>query len=119
MNKSIEFGNLAEKAKTHRGWVVGHFIEKDDLLHSEAVEIKYHLAKKGETNESFAAVSEAHTLSVLMRGRFRLLFPEHGSEYILENEGDFVFWNPLVQHGWEVLEDTLLITVRWPSRPNS
>ncbi|MEK7606433.1 MAG: signal peptidase I [Patescibacteria group bacterium] len=114
MNTPITFGNMGEVAPLHRGWVVGRFIEMENPLHSTDVEIKYHVAKKGEHNEVVAS-SKAQSLTILIRGEFKISFPEQSKEFILKKEGDFIFWNPGIGHDWEVREDSLLITVRWPS----
>ncbi len=37
----------------------------------------------------------------------------------LRSEGDFVTWPSGVYHLWESPEDSLVITVRWPSKPTS
>ncbi len=50
---------------------------------------------------------------MLIRGRFVLVFPER--EVTLANEGDFVLFGPGVPHSFRSLEESLVLTVRWPS----
>jgi len=40
-------------------------------------------------------------------------FPDEKVE--LNHQGDYVMWGIGVDHRWEALEDTVIITVRWPS----
>ena len=35
----------------------------------------------------------------------------------LEKEGDFVIFDKGVDHSWKVLEDSTILSVRWPSLP--
>jgi quercetin dioxygenase-like cupin family protein len=59
--------------------------------------------------------AEATTLSILVRGRFRYAFP--GREILLRREGDYVMWPAGVPHAWTAEEDSIVLTVRWPSKP--
>jgi quercetin dioxygenase-like cupin family protein len=55
------------------------------------------------------------TLNVLIRGKFVLCFPDR--EVSLEREGDFVLFGPGVAHSFRSVEESLVLTIRWPSRP--
>jgi quercetin dioxygenase-like cupin family protein len=35
--------------------------------------------------------------------------------FVLEQEGDYAMWGPGIGHSWHAEEDTVVITVRWPS----
>jgi quercetin dioxygenase-like cupin family protein len=35
----------------------------------------------------------------------------------LDHPGDYVVWSPGVSHRWRVVEDAVVVTVRWPSLP--
>lgn len=107
-------GNAADLGRERRGWFLGHFMPGGMPLHSEEVEIKWAEHKAGEERGSWTVSASAHTISILLRGRFVLLFAD--GERTLEREGDFVYWKPGVEHGWRVEEDTTILTVRWPSR---
>ena len=37
----------------------------------------------------------------------------------LEKEGDYAVWGPGIGHSWQAEEDSIVITVRWPSIPSS
>jgi len=58
-------------------------------------------------------------MSVLIRGRFRLMFDEGANmhEVLLAREGDYALWDAGVAHSWITEEDSVILTVRWPSVP--
>jgi len=58
----------------------------------------------GETRTSFM---------VLISGRFIQRLPDRQVELI--KPGDYVSWGPGVVHAWRAIEDSVLLTVRWPS----
>jgi len=106
-------GNAAEAANDYRGWFLGHFIgAPGDPGHSEAVEIKWGRHAAGEMRAAWSQC-DSSSLAILIRGRFVLGFEE--TEFVLQNEGDFVFWGPGIPHTWRAVEESLVITVRWPS----
>ncbi len=35
----------------------------------------------------------------------------------LARQGDYAVWGPGIDHSWEALADSVVITVRWPSVP--
>ena len=63
----------------------------------------------------WAPASLVRTLNLLIRGRFVLVFPDR--EVALEREGDFVLFGPGLAHSYRSVEESLILTVRWPSRP--
>lgn len=108
-------GNAADD-RAHEGWFVGHFVPAAaGPRSSEAVEVKWAIYQGGEARAGWGANREATTLAVLVRGRFRLRFPER--EVLLEREGDFALWEPGVPHFWQAEEPTVVLSVRWPSLP--
>jgi hypothetical protein len=56
-------------------------------------------------------------LLILVRGRFRLDLSVASTT--LEKEGDYAVWGPGIDHSWRAEEDSIVITVRWPSIPSS
>jgi len=111
----FQIGNAADEGEARRGWLLGHFAEPDSALHSTDVEVKWahHLA--GERREAVSSRSAARTLSILVRGRFVLEFS--GKEVVLAREGDYALWDGAEPHAWRCEEDSLIVTVRWPSVP--
>jgi len=110
------FGNVADASRETRGWFVGHFMPgAENPLRSEAVELKWFTHAKGETRTEWAPGIPVRTLNLLIRGRFVLRFPDQ--EVTLANEGDFVLFGPGVPHSFRSEEESLVLTVRWPSLP--
>ena len=72
-------------------------------------------ARGGETRSEWAPPSPVRTLNLLIRGHFVLVFPDR--EVALEREGDFVLFGPEVAHSYRSVEESLVLTVRWPSQP--
>ena len=112
----VVFGNAADASKDTRGWFLGHFMPgADNPLRTGDVEIKWYTHARGETRPDWAPGNPVRTLNVLIRGRFALLFPDR--EVLLANEGDFVLFGPGVPHSFRCDEESLVLTVRWPSAP--
>jgi len=118
--EKIKSGNFNDIVKNRKGnpWVIGHFIEEDSLLKSSDIEIKWAFHHKGDSKSKIVSNIHAKTLCFLIRGRVSLIFPDCNQNVSLKKEGDFRVWDGGVNHTWEVLEDSLIITVRWPSIPN-
>jgi hypothetical protein len=117
--REISFGNAAEEGARpdRRGWFVGHFLTLESgPAATDLVEVKWGAHGAGETKAIEGVNQTATTLSLLVSGRFRLYFPSHGRSVTLARPGDYAIWAPRVSHRWRVLEDAIVITVRWPSR---
>ncbi len=116
MLSNVVFGNANVEGKSRSGWFLGHFIEpSDDPRLTSVLEVKWGTHKAGDGRSEWAVNAEATTLSILIHGRFRLRFPEQ--EFLLSQEGDYVLWLPGVSHSWLAEEDSTVLTVRWPSKP--
>lgn len=115
-DKKISTGNAAQEGQSNnnRGWFVGAFIEQKKLQANNDVEIKWGIHPKGERRYSKATEGKATTVSILIRGKYTLTF-ENGEKKELSTEGDYVMWSPLLPHEFEALEDSVVITIRWPS----
>jgi hypothetical protein len=111
-------GNAARDAQPFRGWFVGQFIPSElGLRSTDAVEVKWGTHARGDTRSEWAASREATTLSLLVCGCIRLFF-HGGDEALLVQPGDYAVWPPGLAHRWQVeQDDTVVVTVRWPSRP--
>jgi mannose-6-phosphate isomerase-like protein (cupin superfamily) len=109
-------GNVAGASKDTRGWFLGHFIAGDENpLQTSDLELKWYTHAKGETRSEWAPANPVKTLNILIRGHFVLLFPER--EIALLTEGDFVLFGPGVPHSFRSEQESLVLTVRWPSLP--
>ena len=112
----ITTGNATETGQGHWGWMLGHFMPAaaPELITGD-VEVQWANLPAGARRAEWGYNAQAHTLAMLVRGRFHLHFPER--DVLLTGEGDYVLWEPGVPHFWEAEEDTLIVTVRWPSVP--
>ncbi|MGH2614332.1 MAG: signal peptidase I [Thermomicrobiales bacterium] len=109
-------GNATEDGADRRGWLLGHFLDGEhDPRTTSEVEVKWAVYTGGEARAGWGVNDRAHTLAILVRGRFRLRFPER--DVLLAHEGDYVLWEPGVPHRWHAESAAIVITVRWPSLP--
>lgn len=109
-------GNVVDTSEDTRGWFLGHFMPgANNPLRSADVELKWYTHAKGGTRQQSAPGNPARTLNILLRGHFVLLFPTE--EVSLEKEGDFVLFGPDVPHSFRSIEESLVLTIRWPSTP--
>lgn len=109
------FGNADSEGASTRGWILGHFRPAEGPMHSREVELKWCSHAQGETRPEWSPASDVRTLNVLIRGRLVLLFPEQ--EVVLAREGDFVCFGPGIAHSYRAEQESLVLTVRWPSVP--
>jgi hypothetical protein len=110
-------GDYSEK--TGDPWIVGYFMPPGDIRHSNDLEIKYALHKKGEEGDWGKDMTS--TVTILVRGKLRLWFKDDfGSkerEVLLQRQGDVVMWEVGGSHKWTAEEESFALTIRWPSIP--
>lgn len=112
--RGVTSGNAVEDGASRRSWLVGHFLsDADDPRANADVEVKWSVYERGDARREWAVNDRAHTLALLVRGVFRLRFPER--DVLLAREGDYVLWEPGVPHTWQAEEPAVVVTVRWPS----
>ena len=115
--QDIELGNVHNKQNGALGWIFGHFIDPQSPFHTEAFEMKWKMQPKGKSKGEAKANKIAKSVSILRSGRFKIDFPDLGKSVVLEKEGDYAYFAPGVRHTWEALEDSHMMTIRWPSIP--
>ncbi|GGU94238.1 hypothetical protein GCM10010182_07790 [Actinomadura cremea] len=113
----VYVGKAAADAAADRGWLLGHFKPAGDARHSAEVEIKWGVHPKGERRAAWTDGERRTALLVLISGRFRLEFP--GRDVVLCEQGDYVVWGRGVDHSWCAEEESVVLTVRWPSIPGN
>lgn len=108
-------GNADVDGRLTRGWLLGHFFPDEyDVRHTDAVEVKWAVQTAGDERDGWVTHEKRTTLLLLIEGRFRITFSRGAVE--LRNRGDYAVWGPGVEHTWRALTDSVVITVRWPSR---
>lgn len=115
MKDRVYVGNAGTDAALDRGWLLGHFKDASDPRHSEEVEIKWGVHPQGEARAQWVTGEERTALLVLISGRFRVELPERS--VLLAEQGDYVVWGRGVDHSWQAEEESVVLTVRWPSVP--
>ena len=110
----VYVGSAAEDAPVNRGWLLGHFMPEGDLRRSTDVEIKWGVHPPGEERAQWVTHEERTSLHVLVSGRFRIELPGHS--LLLARPGDYVVLHQ-VGHSWRAEEQSVLLSVRWPSVP--
>lgn len=116
MQSQIVSGNAQLEGESGSGWFLGHFVTpQDDPRQTAALEVKWGVHQAGDHRPEWEANVEATTLTILIRGRFRLQLPEQ--ELLLSREGDYVLWPPGTFHSWSAEETSTVLTIRWPSQP--
>ena len=111
---SIQTGNTVTDGSDSRGWVVGHFIDPSlGLRQSKDVEIKWGIHTAGEVRDGWVTGETRTTMAVLISGKCEAIFRDRA--ITLSQPGDYVMWGPGTDHTWKSLEDSVVMTVRWPS----
>ena len=107
-------GNAAEDGRESRGWLLGHFIDPDKgVRSSKHVEVKWGIHPVGDKRAEWTADDQRTTLVLLVEGNFRIDLTE--GSMTLERQGDYAVWGPGIDHSWEALSPSVVVTVRWPS----
>jgi quercetin dioxygenase-like cupin family protein len=107
-------GNAEEDGRDTRGWLVGHFINPTEgVRSSKDVEVKWGIHPAGDKRPEWTTDDQRTTLILMVSGHFRLSLTE--GTVNLTRQGDYVMWGPGIDHTWEALDDSVIITVRWPS----
>lgn len=113
----IKTGNCDLEGVSHRGWVVGHFLEDDNPLRSNDLEIKWGKHTAGESKEIVGVNNTAKSIAFLVKGKFTFDFPGDQQKVMMSKIGDYVYYPEGTAHSWSCVEDGVLLTVRWPSLP--
>ncbi len=114
MTGKIYAGKAEADGALNRGWLVGHFMPDGDIRRSEDVEIKWGVHPAGERREQWVTQEARTSLHVLISGRFTIETPDQAIE--LAQPGEYVMLHQ-VGHSWHANEDSVLLSVRWPSVP--
>jgi hypothetical protein len=126
-DKNNELSNLLvvgnafdeRQGNNQRGWFIGHFVSPArDLRCTQNIEVKWGVHQPNEEKPTYSVNEKAATLTILISGSFVMIFPDLNSSITLKRTGDYVIFAPRVPHAWKALEDSVVLTVRWPSIPD-
>jgi hypothetical protein len=115
----VTFGNAARDGAKNRQWFIGPFLDEPaGGRRTGHLEVKWASHPRGQRRESWAPAGGMTSVSILIRGRFRIDFrdqadPPQLRSVLLEAEGDYALWTPEIEHTWEAEEDSVVATVRW------
>jgi hypothetical protein len=111
----IYVGNAAvDAAGEHRGWLLGHFMPPGDIRHSDVLEVKWGAHPAGDERAAWVTGEQRTSMHVLISGRFRIELRER--TVLLADQGDYVVLHGH-DHWWHSEQESLVLTVRWPSLP--
>ena len=114
MSQQIQTGNALDSAG-NRGWFVGHFINKSlGLRHTNDVELKWGVHKSGEHREDWVTGETRTAIALLISGKVEFEFRDKSIDLV--NAGDYVMWGKGADHRWRAIDDSVVLTVRWPSK---
>jgi mannose-6-phosphate isomerase-like protein (cupin superfamily) len=108
-------GNADDERAEHGGWFVGHFMSDGDIAHSSDVEVKWGVHNAGDAREVWQHDETRTTVVFLVRGRFHVELSTES--HVLVRPGDYSIWGAGVSHSWWAEEDSIVLTIRWPSLP--
>jgi hypothetical protein len=107
------FGNAPVDGAERRGWLVGAFMDAADVRMSKEVEVKWGIHPAGDRREAWFEQEDRTTVLMLVSGRFRIDLPVGTA--LLYEQGDYAAWGPGIGHSWRAEEDSVVVTIRWPS----
>jgi len=107
-------GNAADDVGEKRGWILGHFIDPaEGVRSSKDVEVKWGIHPAGEKRAAWTTDDQRTTLVLLVSGNFKIRLEV--ASFTLQRQGDYLVWGPGIDHSWEAMADSVVVTVRWPS----
>jgi quercetin dioxygenase-like cupin family protein len=117
MSDNWHSGNATDESTDYRGWLVGHFIEPTHgaVRQTTNLEVKWGIHPAGQQRAEWTEGEERSTLVILVSGKFRIDLSV--GSVTLAHQGDYLTWGPGIEHSWQAEDDSVVITVRWPSIP--
>ena len=115
MTGEIYVGNADVDAPMDRGWLLGHFKPAGDPRHSTDVEIKWGRHPPGDRRAQWVRGEHRTALLMLISGRFHVELPARA--VVLAEPGDYILWGHGVDHSWYAEQESVVLSVRWPSVP--
>lgn len=114
MTPTWRHGNAVEDSQSTRGWLLGHFVDPAEGVRStKDLEVKWGVHAAGDKRPEWTSGEERSTLILLVKGHFRVDLTE--GSVTMTREGDYAAWGPGIDHSWQALSDSVIVSVRWPS----
>jgi hypothetical protein len=121
-------GNAARESAGRRGWFIGPFLDPNAGIRATSeLEIKWAQPRANDRRSEVVVNEQRITVVILVNGKFQIEL--NGRSFVLSARGDYAMWGRGIDHSWEALQDSTLITVRWwhstpardprPSQPSS
>lgn len=99
-----------------KGWFVGGSLNESlGLRHTHDVEIKWGTHKAGDERTEWVTSEVRTTIAILISGSYTVMFRDRTIS--LSKPGDYVMWGEGQDHRGLSPQDSLLMTIRWPSMP--
>lgn len=114
VKKLVLAGNAELDSRSHRGWLLGHFLAPSDPRHSTDVEVKWAVHPKGDKRPEWVSAETRSALLILISGMFNVYLPER--TIALRKQGDYALFHN-VSHSWFAEEKSIVLALRWPSVP--
>lgn len=115
MIDGVYVGRADVDAAGDHGWLLGHFKPVGDVRHSTDVEIKWGVHPPGDRRAAWVTGERRTALLILISGRFVVELRDR--DVLLSRPGDYIVWGPGVDHSWHAEQESVVLTVRWPSVP--
>lgn len=128
----ITTGNAAADGAPFNGWFLGDLTrwageggltvaDTAGLRDTTTLEVKWGIHPAGVPRPAgWAAAAPTITLSILVSGEFRVVFRSvrtgEEREVILRAPGDYVISDSDTEHTWCAIQDSVVVSVRWPER---
>jgi hypothetical protein len=96
-------------------FLLGYVAFEESVRSTKDVEVKWGIHPLGDTRAQWTADDQRTTMVLLVEGTFKVDLTE--GSVTLAKQGDYLVWGPGIDHSWEALAPSVVITVRWPSAP--
>jgi hypothetical protein len=104
-------GNAQQDGVSTRGWFVGPFLGQAAGIRANDVEIKWVSHRAGDRRAQPATAETRTTVLILVAGKCQIELST--GSFVLSEPGDYAMWGPGVDHTWDIIDDSTLISVRW------
>lgn len=109
--------NDLQSQTDNRGWFIGHFIKDIPEFAVNEFEVGWGRRKKGYHDNNKMTSKSARTVTILIRGSVKYEFPQLNKSLLLSQEGEYIYFDTKdTDHTVEALKDSLVLTIRWPSK---